>query len=271
MSVLLIFGNNLRLLSSRRGSQAAAATALGMSKVQFQRYLKGQSFPKPNVLKSICDYFNVDARILTEPLDPVTATQPPPRSGRVAMSGRTALAGTFDYACPEQDYFPQSTILPDGFFMVWRNSLSQPGKIVGSSFVVRSLPQGRVVRGFDPREMAAGGTLIRRPGGLHPREYRGALLEGHHGCSIIFFHAEPVGTVTHTYLAPNLARNDGSLVGYTSIGRPEHPGLNRLVRLVVMPFGGNCAAVLAGYRKSGFFAPEDAEPAIRSELARPLG
>ena len=56
--------------------------------------------------------------------------------------------------------------------------------------------------------------------------------------------------------------------------RAQDPPLldeDRLVRLVVMPFGGNCAAVLAGYRKSGFFAPEDAEPAIRSELARPLG
>ena len=40
----------------------------GYNRVQFNRYMSGHSFPKPNVLQQICDYFLVDSRIYLEPL-----------------------------------------------------------------------------------------------------------------------------------------------------------------------------------------------------------
>ena len=36
--------------------------------MQFNRYMSGYSFPKPNVLEKICNYFQVDARIILEEL-----------------------------------------------------------------------------------------------------------------------------------------------------------------------------------------------------------
>ncbi|RCW84108.1 helix-turn-helix domain-containing protein [Paracoccus lutimaris] len=67
-SALPVFGQNLRLLTSLKGSQAKAAMDLDIGRIQYQRYLRGSSFPKPHILKKICDYFRVDARILIEPL-----------------------------------------------------------------------------------------------------------------------------------------------------------------------------------------------------------
>ena len=68
MNVLPIFGENLHDLCRIAGSSAAVARELGVNRVQFNRFLKSEAFPKPNLLQKICDRFGVDARILTERL-----------------------------------------------------------------------------------------------------------------------------------------------------------------------------------------------------------
>lgn len=64
-----IFGTNLRQLSTRAHSISQLCRDLGINRTQFNRYLKGEAFPRPDVLHKICQYFDVDARILLEPLD----------------------------------------------------------------------------------------------------------------------------------------------------------------------------------------------------------
>ncbi|MEZ5779318.1 MAG: helix-turn-helix transcriptional regulator [Paracoccaceae bacterium] len=269
MSVLQVFGDNLRFLCSTRGSQTSVAAALGIGKVQFQRYLKGQSFPKPNLLKQVCDFFGVDARILTERIDPIT--------GEFASAGKapgpppTAMAEVMSYACPRQDYFPKESVLEDGLYIAWRNSLSREDMVVAIPFLVKTLHAGRVVRGLDPKVMFASGAVRRGPGLTNPREFRGALMESHNGCSIVFFHSEPVGTVTHVFVAPNIARNDGRFIGFASTGRREYPGLRRMSRLVLIPAGRRMGDAVRVARQVGFYEPGQIEPSIREELARPLG
>ena len=63
-----IFGANLLVLSKDYESITALALELGINRTQFNRYLSGESFPRPDVLSRICDFFKVDARILLEPL-----------------------------------------------------------------------------------------------------------------------------------------------------------------------------------------------------------
>lgn len=64
-----IFGTNLRKLSARAPSIAELSRDLGINRTQFNRYLQGEAFSRPDVLDKICRYFGVDARILLEPLD----------------------------------------------------------------------------------------------------------------------------------------------------------------------------------------------------------
>lgn len=64
-----ILGRNLRVLLDRRGEAVAAACReMGVNRTQFNRYLGMESWPRPDVLKRICDHFETDARILHEPL-----------------------------------------------------------------------------------------------------------------------------------------------------------------------------------------------------------
>ncbi|WP_375175530.1 helix-turn-helix domain-containing protein [Pseudooceanicola sp.] len=69
-----IFGNNLRQLVDRRDMRVAPLCRdLGINRTQFNRYLSGESHPRPDVLKRICDFFEVDARVLLQHLAEIEA------------------------------------------------------------------------------------------------------------------------------------------------------------------------------------------------------
>ena len=64
-----IFSSNLRQLCDNYGPISQLSSELGINRTQFNRYLSGNSFPRPDVLFRICKFFGLDARILLEPLD----------------------------------------------------------------------------------------------------------------------------------------------------------------------------------------------------------
>ncbi len=66
-----MFGRNLRLLCQPYASVSALCRELGINRTQFNRYLSGEFFPRPDILQRICAYFKVDARILLQPLHEV--------------------------------------------------------------------------------------------------------------------------------------------------------------------------------------------------------
>ncbi len=73
-----MFGANLRQLAQRYPSVSELCRQLGINRTQFNRYLAGESFPRPDILDRICQFFDVDARILLKPLDEIEphATHP---------------------------------------------------------------------------------------------------------------------------------------------------------------------------------------------------
>ena len=52
-----MFGRNLRLLGQPYASVSALCRELGINRTQFNRYLSGESFPRPDILQRICAYF----------------------------------------------------------------------------------------------------------------------------------------------------------------------------------------------------------------------
>ena len=66
-----MFGANLRTLGAKYASVSDLARQLGINRTQFNRYLSGESFPRPDVLDRICVFFGVDARVLLEPIDQI--------------------------------------------------------------------------------------------------------------------------------------------------------------------------------------------------------
>ena len=99
ISVHQIFGRNLRELCKRTGTIAEVADHLGVNRVQMNRILNGESFPKPGLMKRICDHFSVNARILLEPLAELEAEKRDQSPGDVR-----GLSGPFDYAFFGRDY-----------------------------------------------------------------------------------------------------------------------------------------------------------------------
>ena len=66
-----MFGANLRSLAQKFPSISELSRQLGINRTQFNRYLAGESFPRPDVLARICDFFEVDARVLLEPVEQI--------------------------------------------------------------------------------------------------------------------------------------------------------------------------------------------------------
>ena len=63
-----MFGANLCSLAKGYPSISELSRQLGINCTQFNRYLSGQSFPHPDVLARICALFDIDARVLLEPV-----------------------------------------------------------------------------------------------------------------------------------------------------------------------------------------------------------
>ena len=122
ISVHQIFGRNLRELCKRTGTIAEVADHLGVNRVQMNRILNGESFPKPGLMKRICDHFSVNARILLEPLAELEAEKRHQSPGDVR-----GMSGPFDYAFFGRDYSVNEEnvnreIVPDGLHLMIRPS-----------------------------------------------------------------------------------------------------------------------------------------------------
>ncbi|RNF33544.1 helix-turn-helix domain-containing protein [Paracoccus methylarcula] len=236
MSVLEVFGHNLRNLTALRGSQAFVAQELDINRIQFQRYLRSESFPKPNVLKRICDYFEVDARILTDLLTPTqldlisaglynTSPLPP---------ATAAMYEAVGFCVPDQDFFHGSNELPDGVYQIWRGANSRRDCATQMLLRINTLAVARVVRGYNARETVP--RHLRTLG--RKREFRGMVLRQREGYTMLFFHSEPSRTTSLIHLRMIELGMETAATGFAVLARSEQEHGNRITRCLVMKVEG---------------------------------
>lgn len=135
-----IFGTNLEILSRDYPSISELARKLDINRTQLNRYLSGESFPRPDVLARICAFFDVDARILLEPLSEVAKNDDPltgPVLGPYLGRGSVNL--------PDH-------VFPTGFYRFSRRSFVDPSRFVVG--IVRVFREGRntYMKGFESKE-----------------------------------------------------------------------------------------------------------------------
>ena len=99
ISVHQIFGRNLRELCKRTGTIAEVADHLGVNRVQMNRILNGERFPKPGLMKRFYNHFSVNARILLEPLAKLEAKKRHQNPGDIR-----GMSGPFEYAFFGRNY-----------------------------------------------------------------------------------------------------------------------------------------------------------------------
>jgi transcriptional regulator with XRE-family HTH domain len=151
--ISLVFGQNLRELSKSYRSVSALCRDLGVNRTQFNRYLSGESLPRPEVLQQICAFFDVDARILLQPLDELrrTAGLPP------------HLGDFFD----APGLAPRESDLPRGFYRFTCASREAPDLSTVTLRYISFGLEGVSIRHTDPdTQQDWRGMVLRHEGGI---------------------------------------------------------------------------------------------------------
>lgn len=119
-----MFGHRLRELSDTKGSYAQIARDLGINRQQFARYLNGSSRPRDALVRKMAAYFQVEIGTFfqTETLGH-SDDEPDDKRHPVADALLEGVARFEQEVVTEID-------LPTGFYMQYKQSFTQPDKVV---------------------------------------------------------------------------------------------------------------------------------------------
>jgi len=246
-----MLGDNLRQLSQRAPSISALCRELGINRTQYNRYLAGESFPRPDVLHKICLYFDVDARILLEPVADITGED----SSILRNPAIADFLGSASRPVPESEF-------PSGFYRFVRRSFLDERMYVRGLIYVFRKRGGTFLKGFEAKDAM-------RQQGLHTepanREFRGAVMPQEDGIAALVSRRGAT-TASFNYLAriPSFENNFWS--GYVTRTVRENVAGRRVERLVYEYLGDAMKDVLPAARSAGFCMEMDLLPYQRNLL-----
>ncbi len=247
-----MFGRNLRELAQSHSSVSELSRQLGINRTQFNRYLSGESFPRPDVLDRICHFFGVDARILLEPIGSLT------QNGKI-------LNGPFlaDYFGRNAQRVPND-VFPSGFYCFSRRSFVQAEKYVfGLVIVFRDDDGVTFVKGFEAKEAMQFHGL---PINTEAREFRGFALPHEDGVSLLIARKNAV-TFSFNYLARASSMESNFWSGYVARTMRESERSERVTRMVYEFLDQDVSRALAAARMSGFMTADEL-PSYHRHLLR---
>lgn len=240
-----IFGENLKRLSAQHKSVAALCRDLGINRTQFNRYLSGESFPRPDILHQICTYFDVDARILLEPLDDIA-------SAPTALLGHPILS---DFFGPQPTAVPE-TLFPSGFYRFVRRSFIDDNLFTIGLVQISRDASYTFLRGLEPRDAMRDQGLSVRP---QYREYRGLVLRQEEGVMAIVTHRNSLAC-SFNFLTPETSFQSNLWEGYATRTVREKVSGRRAARMVYEFIGTGLKAALPVARSAGLVALQDIPP-----------
>ena len=239
-----MFGANLRILARSYPSISELSRQLGINRTQFNRYLSGESFPRPDVLARICAFFQVDARVLLEPVDAIT-------------KGSGPLAGEFlrDFVGAGANDVEEA-LFPSGFYRFSRRSFLDHNRFV--SGLVRVFRDGNAtyIRGYEARAaMIAQGLALTRDA----REFRGLVLRQEEGVAALISRKGAM-TASFNFLNRVTSFENNYWVGYVARTVRETPGSDRVVRMVYEHLGTSIGRAKQAGKAGGYCGIEDLLP-----------
>lgn len=247
-----IFGANLRRLSESYPSVAGLCRELGINRTQFNRYLSGESFPRPDVLYQICSFFDVDARILLEPVEDL-------RTGKAELLGHPFLDGYFG-AGPS--HVPD-TLFPSGFYGFVRRSFIDDAQFTTGLVHVSRADGYTFLRGFEPRDAMRGQGLSTAP---NNREYRGLVMRQEEGVMALVSHRASLAA-SFNFLTPETSFQSTIWEGYATRTLREKVSGRRAARMVYEYLGTNISLALRVARDAGL-VPLERVPPFHARLLR---
>lgn len=231
-----IFGANLRQLCKRYTSVAGLCRDLGINRTQFNRYLSGESFPRPDVLHRICQFFNVDARVLLEPVEHIHGDE----SGLLHHPEVREFLGPYATRLPEAEF-------PSGFYRFSRASFFQADRVVIGLVYVFRRDGFAFIRGYEPREAFRNQGIPATP---ENREFRGILLKQELGVAALIARRR-ANTCSFNFLVRSGSFEHNYWTGYVIRTIAENPTSQRVARMVFEHLPNNTPTVLRAARECG--------------------
>lgn len=246
-----MLGANLRRLTRDAASISALCRDLGINRTQFNRYLAGESFPRPDVLHRICSFFDVDARILLEPVDKIDTHRRDllhhPAVAEFVGAGSVSL---------EEDLFPS------GFYRFSRRSFMDDDRFVQGLVYVFREDIFTFIRGFEAKEAMRQQGMPTDP---RTREFRGFLIPQEGGIAALVSRRKSL-TTSFNFLAPAPSFQNNYWVGYAARTARESITGRRVARLVYEYLGKDRHQVMTAARQTGFCTAEALTPFHRTQL-----
>ncbi len=245
-----MFGANLRELSAKYASISDLSRQLGINRTQFNRYLSGESFPRPDVLARICAFFKVDARVLLEPVEQIGASQDPianPFLQDYVNAGASNVS---------EDFFPS------GFYRFSRRSFTRQDVFIVGVVVIKRDGTKTFMRGYESVSAMEVQDLPTDPGA---REFRGIVMQQEDGITIIVSRKNAM-TNSFNYLSRVASFENNFWVGYVTRTVPESVGGLRATRMVYEYLGPRPRDAMQAARQTGFHKTDELLPFHRRLL-----
>ena len=244
-SLRQVFGENLRALCAEYASVAGLCRELEINRTQFNRYLSGESFPRPDVLYQICAFFGVDARILLEPV----ANLAPAANDLLNHDYLDGFFGTDPVDVPE-------SLFPSGFYRFVRRSFIDDDRFVIGLVRITRRDGYTFLRGFEPRNaMQSQGLSV----DARNREFRGLVMRQEEGIAVLASHRQSLAC-SFNFLTPETAFQSNLWEGYATRTVREKVTGRRAARMVYEHLGSNLGAALETGRIAGLVGLEDVPP-----------
>ncbi|MCR9125328.1 MAG: helix-turn-helix transcriptional regulator [Rhodobacteraceae bacterium] len=245
-----MFGQNLRMLTALYPSVSEVSRQLGINRTQFNRYLAGESFPRPDVLARICAFFDVDARILLSPADQI------PKAGGVLNS-----AYLQDHIGKNLGAIPPE-IFPRGIYRFLRQSFTHPARFLVALALIFERDGLTMVRGFESKE------AVRNNGqsvNAADREYRGFVMQQDDG--VAFLASRRSGnTSSFSFLTRVPSLSTRLWIGYVARTLRESDASPRAVRMIFEHLGPDRSEILRTARGPSIMTEDALSPAYRELL-----
>lgn len=249
-----MFGSNLRAMAQAYPSISELSRQLGINRTQFNRYLAGESFPRPDVLARICEFFDVDARVLLEPVSTLGKS--------TSLFNGPELS---EYLGPST--LPDEALFPNGFYRFCRRSFVSPDKFaIGLVRVWRNSAGNCFVRGFEAREAMRQQGL---PMTSELREFRGAAMRLENGIGMVISRRRGM-TSSFNFLHPIASFENNFWSGYVTRTVAESLEGERITRMVYEHLGSHLGRALDVARTSGLVT-EDKVPNFALRLLQGAG
>lgn len=246
-----VFGRNLRQLTENVGTVSQVSRDLGMNRTQFNRYLSGESFPRPDQLHRICRYFGVDARILLEPIDRLRWQQ-----------GNGEVHPELEEFVPDSDRGIPQEVFPDGIYRFSRPSFLFTHKFVQGLVLVYRSGGHTFIRGYELRGALQEQGLPETPS---EREFRGQVLARDGGIAAMISRRS-AATCTFNFLTRVPSFENNYWVGYVARTAGETLTGRRVARMVYEHLGHKRSEIARAARSASFCNEDDLLPYHRQLL-----